>query len=139
MTRSSGRAPSNPAVRSRILTAVRRVPGGRVATREAVATEANAPVEQVVHILTNLPESDREVLPWHRIVAKGGAIGWHSHRDAQFAQLVREGIMVSPAGIVQDMNRVALFELSEEAVEAALKAPGPGPAAGRSRGYKDRP
>ena len=42
------------------------------------------------------------------MVAKGGAIGRGPHRDAQFARLVREGVPVSPAGIVQDMARVAI-------------------------------
>ena len=40
-----------------------------------------------------LTEDEREIVPWHRVVAKGGAIGRGPLRDRQFARLSEEGIV----------------------------------------------
>jgi methylated-DNA-protein-cysteine methyltransferase-like protein len=66
------------------------------------------------------------------------------HRDAQIAKLVREGVPVSPAGIVQDMARVAVTTVEardRESFESLASEPVQTPAAplSRSRGMKDRP
>ncbi|MET0408278.1 MAG: MGMT family protein, partial [Hyphomicrobium sp.] len=105
---------------------------------EAIAEAVGAPVAVVQTLLSQLDEDDRDVVPWHRVVAKGGAIGRGPHRDQQFARLVREGVTVSPAGIVQDLARQMLFALDDASLEqeAAVERPEAG---GRSRGMKQRP
>ena len=94
----------------------------------------------VVTMLAQLDEDERDLVPWHRVVAKGGAIGWGPRRDQHFARLVREGVMVSPAGIVQDLARHMLNALDDasltKAADTPPQAPKPG---GRSRGMKQRP
>ena len=124
--------------KAELLALVRKIPLGRVASVEAIAEAVGAPVAVVQTVLSQLDEDDRDVVPWHRVVAKGGAIGRGPHRDQQFARLVREGVTVSPAGIVQDLARQMLSALDDASLEqeAAVERPEAG---GRSRGMKQRP
>ena len=128
--------------RARVLALLARVPAGRVATLDALAGEAGITPQHVTSILQSLSEDERQVLPWHRVVAKGGAIGRGPWREAQFARLVREGISISPAGIVQDMARAAIADLKDAQVSAKSYEPAAAAAPARlsrSRGMKDRP
>jgi methylated-DNA-protein-cysteine methyltransferase related protein len=127
--------------RTEMLTLVRGIPPGWVVTVDGLAKQLGVIATVVVTLLGNLSEDEREATPWHRVVAKGGAIGRGPHRDQQFAKLVREGVLVSPAGVVQDLARVAIKDL--EALPSGVakhpevaKPPAP---LSRSRGMKDRP
>lgn len=114
------------------------VPAGRVVGLDVLAQRLAVLPTVVATLISGLTEEERDRVPWHRVVAKGGAIGRGPHRDTHFARLVREGVPVSPAGIVQDMARVAVTELDvfarSERTEAATAPP-----LSRSRGMKDRP
>ncbi|MET0639632.1 MAG: MGMT family protein [Hyphomicrobium sp.] len=124
--------------KAELLALVRKIPLGRVASVEAIAEAVGAPVAVVQTLLSQLDEDDRDVVPWHRVVKKGGAIGRGPHRDQQFARLVREGVAVSPAGIVQDLARQMLFALDDASLEQETAVEKP-QASGRSRGMKQRP
>ncbi len=128
-------------IKSRLIASLRMVPAGSVASVDLIAKSLNSVPAVVMTLLANLTEDDRDTMPWHRIVAKGGAIGRGPHRDQQFARLVREGVPVSPAGIVQDMARVALYSLdTPNAVSLKPADPvQPQAPAGRSRSMEDRP
>ena len=123
-----------------LLALLRKIPLGYVTTAESLALEIGVPAPLVVTMLGQLDEDERDLVPWHRVVAKGGAIGWGPRRDQHFARLVREGVMVSPAGIVQDLERHMLVALDDasltKAADTLPQAPKPG---GRSRGMKQRP
>ncbi len=129
-----------------LLALISSIPRGRVATHDDLARHMKISQPLLQTLLTSFSEDEREITPWHRLVAKGGAIGRGAHRDAQFARLVREGVPVSPAGVVQDLAqlRVAAAALAkapsgvraDDAPEATAPSRGP---AGRSRGMKDRP
>ena len=116
------------------------VPAGRVVGLDVLAQRLAVLPTVVATLISGLTEEERDRVPWHRVVAKGGAIGRGPHRDTHFARLVREGVPVSPAGIVQDMARVAVTDLiassRSERADAAIPAP---PPLSRSRGMKDRP
>ncbi|MEQ1651076.1 MAG: MGMT family protein, partial [Hyphomicrobium sp.] len=116
-------------VRADILTFVRAIPLGSVATVDLIATALGVIPTVVTTVLGGLSEDERQMVAWYRVVAKGGAIGRGPHRDQQFAKLVREGVPVSPAGIVQDMGRVALTALDPKAqqVSRGPSAPVPPP------------
>lgn len=137
-------SPQGPA-RRRVLALLQRLPVGRVTTPEAIALACGVPAALVRTALSHLSEDERQIHPWHRVVASGGAIGRGPHREAQFARLVREGVAVSPAGIVQDMGRVLLTDVSglpvpgREPARPADDAAPNSPPKGRSRGMKDRP
>ncbi len=128
--------------KARLLDLLRKIPLGRVASPEILAEESGIPAPLVLTMLSQLSEDERELVPWHRTVAKGGAIGRGPHRDQQFARLVREGVTVSPAGIVQDLSRHMILSFRDAilprdgAGEAAPEGPKSG---GRSRGMKQRP
>jgi methylated-DNA-protein-cysteine methyltransferase related protein len=123
-----------------LLALLRKIPLRYVTTAESLATEIGVPAPLVVTMLAQLNEDERDLAPWHRVVAKGGAIGWGPRRDQHFARLVREGVTVSPAGIVQDLERHMLVALDDasltKAADTPPQAPKPG---GRSRGMKQRP
>lgn len=125
-------------VKAELLELLRKIPLGRVASSDGLASELGVPVSLVMTLMGQFSEDERDLVPWHRVVAKGGAIGRGPHRDQQFARLVREGVMVSPAGIVQDLARHMVAGFDDKSLLA--KAPQEPPRLGsRSRGMKDRP
>jgi len=135
-----------PHARAELLNLVRSIPPGRVASVDVLAERLGVPPPLVQTILSQLTGDEREIVPWHRVVAKGGAIGRGPDRDQKFARLVREGVMVSPAGIVQDLPRVMIFAFEGRPVARPFAKEGqvdtlPQPAVpgGRSRGMKSRP
>ncbi|MFA5958870.1 MGMT family protein [Hyphomicrobium sp.] len=128
--------------KAELLKLLRKIPLGRVVSTDRLADEIGVPAPLVVTMLSQLGEDDRDFVPWHRVVARGGAIGRGPHRDQQFARLVREGVMVSPAGIVQDLPRYMI--LAFDGVSLPKNAAGdpssePQKPGGRSRGMKQRP
>ncbi|MGE0052779.1 MAG: MGMT family protein [Hyphomicrobium sp.] len=138
------------ALGGRLLALLRALPAGRVTTPEVIAATLDTAPALVVGAIARLSEDERDMAPWHRVVASGGAIGRGPWREAQFARLVREGICISPAGIVQDMGRVLLADLSDLpaktgksghhfAVQSEPEQPRPAAPVHRSRGMKDRP
>lgn len=134
------RPPAERRMTQEMLSLIARVPAGRVVTLDTLALRVGAIPAVVTTLINNLTEDERDCVPWHRVVAKGGAIGRGPHRDAHFARLVREGVPVSPAGIVQDMARVAVTEILDAAKLHAQKDAEPvAPPLSRSRGMKDRP
>lgn len=121
-----------------LLSLVRAVPTGRVTTFDILAEKLGEPPALVQARLARLTEDERDLVPWHRVVAKGGAIGRGPHRDQQFARLVREGVQVLPAGIVHDMPRflVTFDALSPERQKRLETPPQPSQPLSRSRGMK---
>ncbi len=134
---------SSSAVKAAVIAALRAVPSGRVTTFDAIAAHVEAAPRYVMFLIDGLSDDERRMAPWHRAVAKGGAIGRGPHREAQVARLVREGVSVSPAGIVQDMayHLVDTYEADRKAATGHARLPVEPAAApaSRSRGMKDRP
>jgi methylated-DNA-protein-cysteine methyltransferase-like protein len=128
--------------KANLLALLRNVPSGRVTTFDALAEKLNESPALVRSLLSQLTEEERDFAPWHRVVARGGAIGRGLHRDQQFARLVREGVLVSPAGIVHDMPRffVKTFDARSPARDDRSAPASETPAhSNRSRGMKSRP
>ncbi len=137
-------------LRGRLLALLAAIPAGRVTTPEAIAAQLDAAPAWVRTAIGGLSEDELQMVPWHRMVALGGAIGRGPWRETQFARLVREGITVSPAGVVQDMGRVQLGDLANLSRLPDGRAPSsltsstmpegvPPVTSSRSRGMKDRP
>lgn len=124
--------------RRRVLEGVRTIPAGYVVTFDVLAAHAGVTPVEASTFITRLGDDERQMLPWHRVVAKGGAIGRGPWRERQFALLVREGVPVSPAGIVQEMAQRAIPDLAS-AQHAPAPAQAPPLGANRSRGMRDRP
>ncbi len=89
----------------RILDALRAVPRGRVASYGQIAMLAGHPLgaggaRDVVRILVSM--SEKENLPWWRIVRKDGAIALSpgSGAELQRSLLLREGIAFDASGKV---------------------------------------
>jgi methylated-DNA-protein-cysteine methyltransferase-like protein len=89
-----------------ILAAIRSIPRGRVAAYGQVALLAGLPrgARQVSRVLHSL--SDKEFLPWHRVLNRNGCISLplEGHGRTQAALLRKEGVAVDERGRV-DLNR----------------------------------
>jgi O-6-methylguanine DNA methyltransferase len=89
----------------RVLTVVRRIPPGRVATYGGVAAMAGRPraARAVGNIMKNCGRRD---VPAHRVIAAGGRLGGYGGSEAlKRALLVAEGVVVSGAR-VRELGRV---------------------------------
>lgn len=131
-------APRGGGTRRRLLEVLRNVPAGRVMTFETLAGHLSVSQAEVTSHLSRLSEDERQAVPWHRIVASGGAIGRGPWRERQFALLIREGTPVSPAGVVQDMASRTVTNLDAPSAKPIAASPSEAPPS-RSRGMKDRP
>lgn len=90
----------------RVLAVVRRVPVGRVVTYGEVARLAGKPraARAVGNIMRAAPAPG---LPYHRVIAAGGALGGYGGETAlKRSLLVAEGLVVSGTR-VRDFSRVA--------------------------------
>jgi O-6-methylguanine DNA methyltransferase len=90
---------------SRVLSVVRRIPPGRVATYGGVAKLAGRPraARAVGNIMRGCSRAD---VPCHRVIAAGGRLGGYGgHEVLKRSLLVAEGIPVS-GGRVRDLRRV---------------------------------
>jgi len=89
----------------RVLTVVRRIPVGRVATYGDVAALAGQPraARAVGNIMRDCRRSD---VPCHRVIAAGGRLGGYGGSEAlKRALLAAEGVIVSGSK-VRELDRV---------------------------------
>ena len=89
----------------RVLSAVRRIPPGRVATYGDVARLAGRP--RAARAVGNVMKGcNRPDVPCHRVIAAGGRLGGYGGQEAlKRALLVAEGVLVA-GGRVRDLSRV---------------------------------
>ena len=89
---------------ARVLSAVRRIPPGRVATYGDVARAAGAP--RAARAVGNIMRTSRVPgLPYHRVIAAGGRLGGYGGNEAlKRALLAAEGVHVSGKR-VRDFDR----------------------------------
>jgi methylated-DNA-protein-cysteine methyltransferase related protein len=87
----------------RVISIIRRIPRGRVATYAQVAGVAGSPqaARQVVRVLHSL--SRREKLPWHRVIGSQGRIRLPPGAGFETQQrlLRREGVAVDERGAIR--------------------------------------
>jgi len=86
---------------TRIIEVIKSIPEGRVATYGQIAAMAGDPraTRQVVWVLRSL--SEKENLPWHRVINSKGAISLSGEGyDAQRRALEAEGVRFSGNGTV---------------------------------------
>jgi len=83
----------------RVLTLVSRIPVGRVITYGEVAKLAGRPgaARAVGNIMRR---ADRPGLPYHRVIAAGGALGGYSSLALKRSLLAAEGLTVTPRRVV---------------------------------------
>jgi O-6-methylguanine DNA methyltransferase len=83
----------------KVLTIVSRIPVGRVTTYGDIARLAGRPgaARAVGNIMQ---QANRPGLPYHRVVAAGGALGGYSSLSLKRSLLVAEGLSVTPRRVV---------------------------------------
>jgi methylated-DNA-protein-cysteine methyltransferase related protein len=85
-----------------VISVIKRIPRGRVATYGMIATLAGNPrgARQVVRLLHTRSKADR--LPWHRVINASGRIALKPGQglELQRAMLIAEGVEVGPSGQV---------------------------------------
>lgn len=85
-----------------IMKVIRQIPYGKVSSYGAIARQAGYPngARQVVRVLHAL--SEKENLPWYRVVNKKGQIALEGDGAfEQLALLAEEGVSVTPDNIVK--------------------------------------
>src|SRR5215469_14625618 len=89
----------------KVLTVVRRIPVGRVATYGDVAALAGQP--RAARAVGNIMRTcGRRDVPCHRVIAAGGRLGGYGGSEAlKRSLLVAEGVVVS-GNKVRELNRV---------------------------------
>ena len=105
VTRTKSRPSLRAPFATRVLSVVRRIPPGRVATYGEVAAMAGRPraARAVGNIMRGCARPD---IPCHRVIAAGGRLGGYGGREVmKRALLVAEGVTVS-GGRVRELNRV---------------------------------
>jgi O-6-methylguanine DNA methyltransferase len=98
-------APKDTAFSRRVLSVVRRIPPGRVASYGEVARLAGRPraARAVGNIMRGCRRPD---VPCHRVIAAGGRLGGYGGNELlKRSLLVAEGVVVSGAR-VRDLDRV---------------------------------
>jgi O-6-methylguanine DNA methyltransferase len=89
----------------RVLSVVRRIPPGRVATYGEVAAMAGRP-RAARAVGTIMRDCSKPDVPCHRVIAAGGKLGGYGGREMlKRALLVAEGIAVA-GGRVRELSRV---------------------------------
>ena len=132
---------SSARARKDLIALVGRIPCGWVAAIGDVSRQLATNQPHVAQLLAGLGGDGEADVPWWRVVADGGAVGRHPRRDEQIKLLKADGLLVSGAGIVQEMADRRIKDLSappSEPFARASDAPdGVRPA--RSRGMKSHP
>jgi O-6-methylguanine DNA methyltransferase len=98
-------AKSSDVFSRRVLTVVRNIPPGRVATYGDVASMAGRPraARAVGNIMKNCSRRD---VPCHRVIAAGGRLGGYGGSESlKRALLLAEGVLVTGAR-VRELTRV---------------------------------
>ena len=91
---------------ARVLSVVRRIPPGRVATYGDVAALAGRPraARAVGNIMRGCSRPD---VPCHRVIAAGGRLGGYGGREAlKRALLIAEGVPVSGSRVKWEQCRI---------------------------------
>ena len=105
MTRARPRPARATEFQARVLSAVRRIPPGRVATYGDVAAMAGRPraARAVGNIMRGCGRPD---VPCHRVIAAGGRLGGYGGNEVlKRSLLVAEGVPVSGSR-VRELSRV---------------------------------
>lgn len=146
-------SPSFAHIKSDVLAVIASVPRGKVTTFTAIAQCLGVMQRHVATIVAGLDVQELDGVPWHRVVADGGAVGRHQRRDAQIRLLRADGLAVSPVGFVGGLENAMLTKLTKPrpGVRADVSEAEPEAASGqsvtkseagptsRSRGRFDRP
>jgi O-6-methylguanine DNA methyltransferase len=94
---------------ARVLSAVRRIPPGRVATYGDIAAVAGRPraARAVGNIMRGCARPD---VPCHRVIAAGGRLGGYGGREVlKRGLLAAEGITIA-GGRVRELSRIRWFK-----------------------------
>jgi methylated-DNA-protein-cysteine methyltransferase-like protein len=94
----------------RIVTLIKSIPAGKVSSYRDIARAAGMPngARQVVRVLHSM--SQKENLPWHRVIRADGRIGLPEGlgKEEQIILLRSEGVEVSDSGKL-DMSTFAVY------------------------------
>ena len=136
-------SPAAAGFRARFVALVSSIPQGYVAAIGDVSLHLGVFHRHVLQALHGLAGEEGSAIPWWRVVADGGAIGRHSHREDQIARLKTDGVPLSPVGIVQEFADRRVKDLSAPPKEPfAFQTSAADPSASkpaRSRGMKSHP
>jgi methylated-DNA-protein-cysteine methyltransferase related protein len=93
-------------IKKDVLTITKAIPAGKVTTYHSIGNYLYVVPRHIAYILTTLQDEEEHLVPWYRVVAKGGVISapnsWRA--QIQIEELKMEGIQFS------DKKTIAHFE-----------------------------
>ncbi|WP_372425417.1 MGMT family protein [Salinarimonas chemoclinalis] len=90
-------------IKTDVLAISRAIPEGRLATYADIGAHLDVMPRHVAYILATLGPSERETVPWHRVVAADGTLGPSKaggRAAEQRERLADEGVVVDRGGAV---------------------------------------
>ena len=105
-------------IRQEVLEVVHHVPSGRISTYADIGSALEVMPRHVAYILSQLSATEREAVPWHRVVSSGGLIPARTDRELQAALLRSEGVVVT--------ERFSIDGSDELLVQVGRPSGGPG-------------
>lgn len=83
------------------------IPKRRIMTFKAIGDHLDVMPRHVAYILATLPDVLAKVVPWYRVVPKGGALGGAQHKR-QRQLLIAEGYILGESGNLIDLQELII-------------------------------
>ncbi|HHW84670.1 MAG TPA: hypothetical protein GX400_00495 [Chloroflexi bacterium] len=88
------------------------IPAGSVSTYKSLAGHIDVVPRHVAYILATLDDTERALIPWHRVVSDGGAIS-----TANKARAHDQVVRLTAEGVIPDQQR-KIINFAQVFVEA---------------------
>ncbi len=108
LTSKMGKSAAFLRIKTDVLTITKAIPAGKVTTYHSIGDYLYVVSRHVAYILTTLKDEEKHLVPWHRVVAKGGVISApNSYRARiQIEELKIEGIQFMNKNTIADFEEV---------------------------------
>jgi methylated-DNA-protein-cysteine methyltransferase related protein len=98
-------------IKADVLRIVQAIPAGKVLAFADIGRHLDVAPRHVAYILTMLPDAEKALIPWHRVVGESGALGkpkFDADGVSQAELLRAEGHVLEDGGALLDMPRVTV-------------------------------
>jgi methylated-DNA-protein-cysteine methyltransferase related protein len=103
------KSPAFARIKSQVLEIVATIPVSKLSTYQSIGKHLAVMPRHVAYILSQLPDNEKMVYPWHRVVAGDGQLGAvkKAPDGKTQAELLRnEGILICENNVTSEMARV---------------------------------
>jgi methylated-DNA-protein-cysteine methyltransferase related protein len=103
-----GKSAAFTRIKSQVLMMTSHIPAGHVSTYRSIGEHLDVMPRHIAYILTMLSMEEKDRIPWHRVLADGGAISAPKTSKAleQIEKLTIEGIQIDRDKKIGEFDRV---------------------------------